>query len=131
MKHEYLMQMDADGLEAYAACMGIDISNLKTKKAKVEKIEQARKKEATINVLGLNITIPIARVHDKRIVTRAQTITYDTPEDELNALLRDIVGDDNFAAISERCKEDDGYFDIDAYSSAMATILYSEKLKNF
>lgn len=129
MKTEYMLQMSPKEVDDYAKLIGVDVTDLKTKKAKVERIQSARQRTADISVLGMEIHVPIRIFHDKRLSDRLRGQTLD--DEGYEQLVADIIGREQSDALVERCTDDDGLVDVDALGVAMTRILYSTELKNF
>lgn len=129
MKHDLLLSSTSAQIDAYGRMIGVDVSGLKTKKAKVARIESVRERVADIDVLGLTLHVPIKRMHDKRITDRINDPNMD--DEKLSALMRDLLGDDQLAEVVDACTDEDGTIDTDALGIAWLSIEYSPELKNF
>lgn len=130
MKPEYLKQMSREELDQYAAIANYDLGKARSVDAKVSAIQEAREHVATVKVLGgLEVSIPIRRMHDKRLsdlLGRRGKLS----DEDIEKLFVGLVGDDQAKAIEERCTDDDGTVDVDAYSLAIAQVLGSQSAKN-
>lgn len=129
MRHEALMEMSKSELDEYATMLGIDTSGQKTIATKVALIEKERGKTADVDVLGTTVTIPIKRLHDKRVSDLAAKRPMTDADAE--TLLTLLIGDEQVQTLYDRVTEDDGTVDVDALGLAMARILGSGDLKNF
>lgn len=129
MRHDVMMAMSKSELDAYATSLGINVAAKKTIASKVAAIEDARGRCADIDVFGETFTIPIKAVHDKRVSDLA-TKSNLTDDDAMH-LLELLLGEEQIAKLTELCTDEDGTVDVNAIALAMATILQSEKLKNF
>lgn len=129
MKHEAMMDMSKTDLDEYGKALGIDVTGKKTVAAKVEAIEEQRGRTAEIDILGITVTIPIKRFHDKRV----SDIYAKSPmtDDDANALFVMILGEKQAAKVAEQATDEDGTVDVDAMGYALAKLLTSEQLKNF
>ena len=129
MRHDVLMSMSKTELDSYAAVLGFDVSGKKTIPQKVAQIEKRRERTAEVEVLGLTVSIPIKRMHDKRVtdLMSKRPMTDQCATDLLVLLL----GDDQMSQLINRATDDDGTVDVDAMGLAIARILGSEDLKNF
>ena len=129
MNREYLMKMDEDELESYAAILDIDLSKAKTHEAKVDLIERRRNRVATVEVMGMTFEVPIKRLHDKRI---SDLVEKRNPSNkELIQLITAIIGTDGVAQIEAACTDEDGTIDTDAYGLIISRLLNASELKNF
>lgn len=129
MRKEVLETLSASELEGYAAVIGVDVSNVKTKKARIAKIVEARERTADINALGMTLTVPIKKLHDKRVTDRLNGGIVG--DEELMEIMAAILGEDQLAAIEAHCTDDDGTVDVDAYGVILAAVINSDELKNF
>lgn len=128
MKHEYLVQMSDKELDAYGSTLGVDVSGIADHAGKVDEIESYRGRSATVRVMGLEITVAMKRLHDKRLMDEygGKPLTNSVLEGFVAAL----VGEDQMQAIRERCTDDDGTIDADAYLTALTLINRADELKN-
>lgn len=124
-----MMSMSERQLDAYALVLGIDVSGLATREEKVALIEERRERVADVDVLGMRVAIPVKRLHDKRLTDKLNGVAVS--DEVLVAILEEIVGPDQMALIEERCTDEDGTVDTDAYALAIAEITNSDELKNF
>lgn len=129
MNKAYLERMNGSELDDYANVLGIDTTKLKTERAKINLIEKRRERVGTIDVLGVEISIPIKRLHDKKLVERAPK--DDATDEEMLLFLQDLLGPEQLEKLEEACTDEDGTVDIDAFSYAVAKIITSSELKNF
>ena len=128
MKSEFLRQMSRDELDQYARIAGYDLGKARSVDAKVSAIEEAREHVATVKVLGgLDIEIPISRMHDKRLSDLLGK--PDKSDEDVERLFVGLVGEDQAKAVEERCTEEDGAIDVDAYSLAVAQVLHARAAK--
>lgn len=124
-----MMEMSKAELDEYAQVLGIDVAGRKTVAQKVEAIEKRRERTAEIDVLGITLTVPVKRMHDKRVSDlAAKRPMTDADATQLLGLL---IGDEQMAKLAERATDEDGTVDADAMGLAMARILSSDDLKNF
>lgn len=129
MKPEYLRQMSREELDQYASSAGYDLGKARSVDAKVSAIEEAREHVATVKVLGgLEIEIPISRMHDKRLSDLLSK--QDKTDDDIERMFVGLVGEDQAKAVEERCTDEDGAIDADAYSLAVTQVLYARAVKN-
>lgn len=129
MNPAYLARMSADELDQYAELIGIDASSLKSAKGKAQLIERRRQRVATVKVCGMALEVPIKRIHDKRLSDRINSAGSD--DEQAEAIMRDLLGDEQMAEVEKACTDEDGTVDVDAYGLVLASILTSEELKNF
>lgn len=129
MRKEVLETLSASELEGYAAVIGVDVSNVKTKKARIARIVEARERTADINALGMTLTVPIKRLHDKRVTDRLNGGIVG--DEELMKIMTAILGEDQLAKIEAHCTDEDGTVDVDAYGVILAAVINSDELKNF
>lgn len=129
MKREFLLNTSAEQLDTYARVLGFDVSGLPTIEEKVDAICERRERTAEVNALGMTFTIPIKRLHDKRVTDRLDGDGMDAGD--FYQLMRDIVGDDQFEALVAHCTDEDGTVDNDAIAYTLGIIERSDALKNF
>lgn len=129
MKREVLLGMSKSELDDYAKMLGIDVTGKKTVEKKVAAIEERRERTADIDVLGLTVTVPIKRMHDKRVTDLASKRSM--TDEDATELLALILGEEQLSKVVDRATDEDGTVDVDAMGLAMARILCSEELKNF
>ena len=129
MKREVLMEMSKDELDEYGKVLGIDVGGKKTVAQKVDAIEKRRERVAEVDALGLTLSVPVKRMHDKRVSDLASKRPM--TDEDATELLRLLLGDEQMARLAERATDDDGTVDADAMGLAMARILGSDDLKNF
>lgn len=129
MKKETLLSLTAEEIDRYAGMLGVDTTKLGAKAAKVERIEKARQRSVDIEVLGMTLTVPIKRMHDKRITDRmgAGRLT----DGQLDELMADLLGQDQVSAVYEHCTDEDGTVDVEAVALVYSSIVRSDELKNF
>ncbi|MGN0056476.1 MAG: hypothetical protein ACI360_08585 [Atopobiaceae bacterium] len=131
MRHEYLIELDTDALDAYARRVGADVGKASTKAEKVRVIERKLSHVAHVPVLGMEVDIPIKRMRDMRITTLVQRAAAPgMTNDQYDQLLGLLVGKDQHDAIVTRCTDEDGTIDQEAYGLAIDQILGSDELKN-
>lgn len=128
MRHEVLMGMSKSELDDYAKVIGLDVTAKKTIALKVDAIETRRERVADIEVLGLTLSIPVKRMHDKRVTDICSKPLTDELATELLGLL---LGDEQEAKLIEAATDEDGTVDVEAMGLAIASITQSEELKNF
>lgn len=128
MNREYLLKMDADGLDGYARMLGISTRGAKTAEAKVRLIEERRAKRARINVLGVDVEVPVKRYHDRDVVERYNAATTD---EDYAALVVELLGDEQWAEVVRAATDEDGHVDQEALNWAMVQVVTDKELKNF
>ena len=129
MRKETLLSLTGGEIDAYAEVLGIDTTKLKAKAAKVEKIEKARQRAVDIDVLGMTLTVPIKKMHDKRITDRMNSGRLD--DRQLDALMVDLLGEEQLAKVYEHCTDEDGTIDVEAVALVYTTLVRADELKNF
>lgn len=129
MRKETLLSLTGGEIDAYAEVLGIDTTKLKAKAAKVEKIEKARQRAVDIDVLGMTLTVPIKKMHDKRITDRMNSGRLD--DRQLDALMADLLGEEQLAKVYEHCTDEDGTIDVEAVALVYTTLVKADELKNF
>lgn len=129
MRHTTLTLMSDEQLDAYARLLGFDVGGCGTKAEKIEEIESRRERVATVDVAGLAVTIPMKRLHDKRIIDRYGGVKL--TNSGLESFIRDLVGDEQMGAIRDLCTDEDGTVDADGYLMVLNAINRSDELKNF
>lgn len=129
MRKETLLSLSGAEIDRYAEVLGIDTTKLKAKAAKVERIEKARQRTADIEAMGLTLTVPIKKMHDKRITDRMSVGRLS--DSQLDALMTDLLGEEQVAKVYEHCTDEDGTIDVEAVALVYTTIISSDELKNF
>ncbi len=129
MNKDYLAMMDEGELEAYAKVLGFTTAAAQTAADKVKLIEQKRGRCAELTVLGIDMSIPVKRAHDRRFIDAMNK--EDRTTEELDGAFRFLLGDEQYASLMEAVTEDDGTRDDDALGYAYNKLLYSAELKNF
>ena len=124
MNKDYLAMMDEGELEAYAKVLGFTTAAAQTAADKAKLIEQKRGRCAELTVLGIAMSIPVKRAHDRRFIDAMN-------KEELDGAFRFLLGDEQYASLMEAVTEDDGTRDDDALGYAYNKLLYSAELKNF
>ena len=120
MNKDYLAMMNEGELEAYAKVLGFTTAAAQTAADKAKLIEQKRGRCAELTVLGIAMSIPVKRAHDRRFIDAMNK--EDRTTEEL---------DEQYASLMEAVTEDDGTQDDDALGYAYNKLLYSAELKNF
>lgn len=128
MNKEYLLKMSDEELAGYMKMLGISSKATKTREAKVELIERRRAKTETIDVLGIPIEVSVKKLRDRRVLDAYQAATTDA---QMEAVARQIIGDEQMDALAVAATDEDGTVDVDALGYAIATILTNKKVKNF
>lgn len=123
------MELSAAELDEYASALGVDTTKLRGQKAKLRLIEERRERVATIPVLGLDLRVPVKRLHDKRLTDRIRKPRH--TDEETEEIMRDLLGQEQFDSVVERCTDEDGTVDVDAMALAYVKVLTSGELKNF
>lgn len=129
MNKDYLAMMDEGELEAYAKVLGFTTAAAQTAADKAKLIEQKRGHCAELTVLGIAMSIPVKRAHDRRFVDAMNK--EDRTTEELDGAFRFLLGDEQYASLMEAVTEDDGTQDDDALGYAYNKLLCSAELKNF
>ena len=129
MNKDYLAMMDEGELEAYAKVLGFTTAAAQTAADKAKLIEQKRGRCAELTVLGIAMSIPVKRAHDRRFIDAMNK--EDRTTEELDGAVRFLLGDEQYASLMEAVTEDDGRRDDDALGYAYNKLLYSAELKNF
>ena len=91
-------------------------------------IEQKRGRCAELTVLGIAMSIPVKRAHDRRFIDAMNK--EDRTTEELDGAFRFLLGDEQYASLMEAVTEDDGTQDDDALGYAYNKLLSSAELKN-
>lgn len=121
--------MGAKELDLYARAMELDCSKLKGVKAKREFVKQHLTKQADIKIFGKVYTVPVKRLHDKRVsdLLNGKNLT----DDKLFEAMRLVLGDEQFDDIYAHCTEDDGLVNMASLTYAYLSVFENEELKNF
>lgn len=129
MNTDYMRKMSADELEAYAKHMGFTLAAGKTIEDKIAIIEAKRSREVELTLLGVPVSVPIKRLHDKRVTDLLANKRR--TDDETMRMFRLIVGDEACDEVVAAATEDDGTVDNSALGYAIATLVMDKDLKNF
>lgn len=129
MNSKQMRRMSAAELDAYAKVMGFSVKGAKTAEQKAALIEQRRGRVAEVTLLGVPVSVPIKRLHDKRVTDLLAT--EDRTDADTVLMARLIVGDEAWDEIMAAATEEDGTVDNDALGYAITELVYSPKLKNY
>ena len=129
MKRSTLLRMTPEQLDGYARMLGFDVSGHETVEEKADAIEARRERVATIDVAGLSLTVPMKRLHDKRLIDKYKCGIK--TNSDLESFIRDLVGDEQMDAIRVLVTDEDGTVDADGYLLVLNAINTSNELKNF
>lgn len=123
------MLMSPEQLDDYAHLLGLDVSGIATVGEKIEEIESRRERVATVDVAGLSLTVPIKRLHDKRLMDKykGKVVT----NSDLECFVADLLGDDQMQAVRELCTDEDGTVDAEGYLLVLGAVNGADELKNF
>ena len=92
MNKDYLAMMDEGELEAYAKVLGFTTAAAQTAADKAKLIEQKRGRCAELTVLGIAMSIPVKRAHDRRFIDAMNK--EDRTTEELDGAFRFLLGDE-------------------------------------
>ena len=82
-----------------------------------------------VSALGVDLRVPVRAAHDLRFT---QLINKpDRTDDETEAAMTMLLGEEQMGALREAATEDDGTVDQDALAFAYMRVLSSDELKNF
>ena len=129
MRTEALYAMTDEELEQYARTLGFTTKAAKSHDAKVRLIAKRRERGVDVSVLGVDLRLPVRTAHDLRFTQLINT--PDRTDDDLEAAMAMLLGEEQMGALREAATEDDGTVDQDALAFAYARILSSDELKNF
>lgn len=115
-------------LDQYARICGIDVTGRKTREEKIEVIEDRRGRVAEVEMLGRVFTVPVRKMHDKRVT---DVLAGKAPDEEVVKVFRELLGEEQHAEVMELCTDEDGVVDGEAYALAMARLVTCEDLKNY
>lgn len=127
MNPDYLARMSAKQLDNYGNELGLDMSKAKSIDAKVELIESKRNAEVSISVIGLELKIPKKRIADRRL---GRLLSHQLTDDQAEAALVLLLGDEQFAELVKACTDEDGTVDTTAMGMVFVEVLGSDELKN-
>lgn len=130
MRHEVMMDMSLDELDAYGRACGIDVSGLRTKAQKVGRIEERRGRVAEVHMLGTTMTIPIRRLHDKRVSDLLRKEGGLTDEEAATAMVL-LLGEEQYEEVIDRCTDEDDVVDVEALGCAFVALFSDPELKNY
>lgn len=129
MNKETMQNMTVEELEGYANSMGFTLKACKDKADKIALIQRKRSRAATVEVLGLELSIEVKRFRNSKF---ADVISKrDRTSSELMDAFRCLLGDSQYESLFAACTEDEGEVDEDALAYAFAKILQSDELKNY
>jgi len=129
MKRETLLSLSGEEIDKYAEVLGIDTSKIRAKAAKVDRIEKARERTVEVEAMGLVLTVPIKKMHDKRITDRMNSGRLS--DSQLDSLMTDLLGEAQVQKLYEHCTDEDGTVDVEGVALVYTTIISSDELKNF
>lgn len=129
MNREQMLRMSPAELDAYARAMGFSVRGAKTAEQKAALIEERRGRTAELTVLGVPVSVPIKRMHDKRVTDLLSK--EDRTDADTERMVRLVVGDEAWDALVAAATEEDGTVDNDALGYAIASIITSRDLKNY
>lgn len=129
MNREQMLRMSPAELDGYARAMGFSVRGAKTAEQKAALIEERRGRVAEVTLLGVTVSVPIKRLHDKRVTDLLAK--GDRTDEETERVARMIVGDEQWEAVVAAATEDDGTVDNDALGYAIVALLTSRDLKNY
>lgn len=129
MNKEFLARMSASELDEYGKVLGIEMAPAKTIEEKIDLIERRRERHVSICALGLDLSIPIKRAHDKRVIDLMEK--QDRTDDETYEVMQLFLGEAQFGQLLNACTDEDGTIDINALGLVFVKIITSEELKNF
>ncbi len=124
-----MMLMSPEQLDDYARLLGFDVSGCASKDEKVEEIESRRERVATIDVAGLSLTVPMKRLHDKRIMDKYKGGVK--TNSRLEEFISDLLGEEQMQAVRDLCTDEDGTVDAEGYLMVLSAVNQSDELKNF
>ena len=82
-------------------------------------------------MLGMTLTVPVKRLHDKRVSDLMRNGHFPNEEDATKAMVL-LLGEDQYMALVEHCTDDDGTVDVEAIGSVFFKLFYDDpELKNF
>lgn len=129
MKRSTLLRMTPEQLDGYARMLGLDVSGHETVEEKADAIEARRERVATIDVAGLSLTVPMKRLHDKRLIDKYEDGVK--TNSELEDFISDLLGEEQMQSLRDACTDEDGTVDADGYMVLLESINVAEELKNF
>ncbi len=129
MNKEHMARMGADELDRYARSMGFSAKAGKTAEEKARIIERKRGRAAKISVIGVEVEVPVKRLHDKRVTDLLAK--REKTDEETAEMIRLIVGDEAWDELVKAATEEDDTVDNDALGFAIASIITSRELKNY
>lgn len=129
MKRSTLLRMTPEQLDGYARMLGLDVSGHETVEEKADAIEARRERVATIDVAGLSLTVPMKRLHDKRLIDKYEGGVK--TNSELEDFISDLLGEKQMQSLRDACTDEDGTVDADGYMVLLESINVAEELKNF
>lgn len=129
MRHDVMMEMSLEQLDQYGRVCGIDVTGRRTKAQKVALIEERRSRVADVDAIGMTLHIPVRAMKDKRVTDLLDR--GELSEAEADRLMTMLLGEEQYAAVVERCTDEDGVVDVNAVGLAFATVVGSPELKNY
>ena len=129
MRTEALNAMTDEELEQYARTLGFTTKAAKSHDAKVRLLAKRRERGVDVSALGVDLRVPVRAAHDLRFT---QLINKpDRTDDETEAAMTMLLGEEQMGALREAATEDDGTVDQDALAFAYMRVLSSDELKHF
>lgn len=129
MNSECMGRMTPKELEAYAKAMGFTTKAAAGAEAKADLIAKRRNRVVEMRVIGVDLSVPIKRAHDKRVSDllgkRGRT------DADVTEAFRLLLGDDQLKAVHDAATDEDGTVDEAAITYAFNAVLENPELKNF
>lgn len=124
-----MSRMTPKELEGYAKEMGFTTRAATGAEAKAKLIRSRRERVVEMRVIGVDVSVPIKRAHDKRVsdLLRKRPRT----DKDVTEAFRILLGDEQLSAIMAAATEEDGTVDEAAVAYAFNSILDNGDLKNF
>lgn len=128
MKREAMEAMSDSDLAMYAGRLGIDAGG-KERAALIDEIEARRAERAKLNLIGVDVEVPIRKMHDKKTLD----LINSSPMTDLKAdkVMLALLGKEQVAKIRAAATDEDGVVDTDAYYLAFWALVSSDALKKY
>ena len=125
-----MMSMSLTDIDAYGKACGIDVTGLTEKEDKIDLIERKRERVVDVPAIGMTLTVPVKRLHDKRVSDLLRSGHMPSEEAATKAMVL-LLGEDQYARLIEHCTDEDGTVDVEAVGSVYGKLFFDPDLKNF
>lgn len=131
MNKETLGRMTAEELREYAKALGITLAPTLGREDMASTIAARRERTATVRALGIDLVVKVKALRDKRVTDLMAKSSASFTDDDAEAFMRLVIGDEQYEMVLGAATEEDGTVDVDALGIVFARLFTSPELKNF